>query len=182
MAIKFQLVELGTATIRAIEGLRPADQPTWYVKDFLFSLSSSLIGAFSGAFFAFRFEESRREREARVRVAGRLRLILEDLKKAKRFLKDNKEKIDAGLLGQGFGLYAMPETYFQGIDFVELLQFVSKECVDHIRNISQYVFANWKSAVERGLDPALLRQLAVNTEVNCDKVIDAIETELKRLS
>lgn len=80
----------------------------------------------------------------------------------------------------GFNLILMPDTYFKTVDYVGLLRLVGKDCVDNIRNISQYVFPRWADLIRRTQDRDQLTAQAGTIIGNCDTVISSIEDVLRK--
>ena len=150
--------------------------------DFAGNLASAAAGSGFGAWVAFKIEAERQSRAERRRTMGRVFLIREDILKAKRFLSENLEKLNSqGHYGPS-QLYAMPDTYFGNLDYVALLDLLGKDCVDHIRNISQYVFPQWKTGIKLGEPIEMIKKRAAYTIECCDKVLNALDKSAPDLS
>ncbi len=140
----------------------------------IIDIGAAAAGSGFGAWVAFKAEAVRQARVERRRTLGRVFLIREDILKAKRFLTENLGQLERHPSFR-VQLFAMPDTYTADLDYVALLHLLGKDGVDHIRNISQYVFPQWKMAVQHNEPVEMIAKRAKDTIECCDKVLSALE-------
>lgn len=155
------------------------------LKDFVIPL----VSIFLGAWLAFLFEKKSRKDEREERFRAHLRLLRDDIEKAKVFLGELADRLQkTGPTPTPQFFYLLPTSYFASIDFVGLSTYVSSTCVEHIRNITEYVFPRWNDGLQPLLDDPRLTndqkkqailQLAQGTISACNVVVSAINKELK---
>jgi len=153
--------------------------------------------AFGGARFAYKFSKKIRREETIDKVRSSLKLVKSDVVKGKHYLQKaldawKRDKIKFPVL--------MPVTYYARIDPVELGQYITPTCVEHIRNIYENVFSVWNDTInELARIPIQGRPATesdwlyehkligslVHPEENyiraCDTVMNSIDEELKIL-
>ena len=120
-------------------------------------------------------------------------LIKGDVEKGKELLVNNKNNI-ANSKDQ-LMVYHMPLSYFKDVDYDLLAIYISKDCIEHIRNINEYVFTKWNNYLTEmqqlhDADELLKLQDLTKTKMlpeidefigGCDITIKTIDSELDRM-
>ena len=165
--------------------MTPAKVAVLIAKDFVMPL----VSVFLGAWLAFLFERRARKEEREERYRTHLKLLQGDFEKAKRFLGQTLKEIkDLPPNQVPTAIYQLPTSYFSTIDFVGLGNYISAETIEHIRNLTEYMFPRWNENMPETIrslrmDAQQKRKVMIdlaNQELSsCDVTIQAIAKELK---
>jgi len=153
--------------------------------------------ALGGARFAYKFSKKIRREETIDKIRSSLKLVKSDVVKGKHYLQ---KVLNAWNTDRTKFPVLMPVTYYARIDPVELGQYVTPTCVEHIRNIYENVFSVWNDRInelarmavqgrpgmesDRFYEQNLIGSLVDpkgNYIKGCDTVISSIDEELKIL-
>jgi hypothetical protein len=162
------------------------------------------VAVFFGAYFAYVFSKKQKKEENKSKIRIQLQLIKDDVKKGQNLLKDvlnSWEEAKNNTVKEPTFFY-MPVTYFKDVDYVQLGNYINKDCLEHIRNIHEYVFLAWnrrleelsemldqkaeKSKIRMYMKYNLIAGLVSdksdsNYIITCDNVIKAIESEIPKI-